>query len=391
MKRRIPDRTSKRAALITFVLVAGSLLLSPVAASQTSLPPSPEGQPAEKVFHNIQVLKGMRAGDLQGAMSFIASSLGVDCDYCHHGEDFGKDLRKEKSRAREMIEMVQRINQETFRGENKVNCFTCHQGHADPISLAPISLPAIRESKTEAAAGAPPGGALLSVDEVLSHYTQALGGQAALDGIKSRVIRTEPLEKRGGDPKTVSMIYQKAPTKVLVANESASYSSWVGFNGQRAWAQDSLKSYWGILNNPQRNSIMRESELYAGSRIVTQYSKVKVSRKEKIGDKNTVVIEGTSPEGTSEEFFFDTETGLLVRRHITEQTVFGGFQVQADFEDYREVGGVKLPFVVRWSSPGGAWGTRLSTNIVEVKINEPIDDEKFEHAPTPLTQPAHNN
>lgn len=391
MKRRIPVRTPTGAVLITFVLALGGLLLSPIAASQTSLPPSPEDQPAEKVFHNIQVLKGMRAGDLQGAMSFIASSLGVDCDYCHRGEDFGKDIRKEKSRAREMIEMVRRINQDTFHGENKVNCFTCHQGHTDPISLAPLSLSATRENKTEAAASAPPGSALPSVDEVLAHYTQALGGQSALAGLKSRIIRTEPLEKRGGDPKTVSMIYQKAPAKVLVADESASYSSWVGFNGQRAWAQDSLKSYWGILNNPQRNSIMRESELYAGIRIATQYSKVKTSRKEKIGDKNTVVIEGSSPEGTSEEFFFDTETGLLVRRHVTEQTVFGGFQVQADFEDYREVGGVKMPFVVKWSSPGGAWGTRLSTRIVEVKTNEPIDDEKFEHAPNLSAQPAHTN
>jgi len=382
------QRLSGRAGMIV-VTVLSAVFLTPFAGAQTATE-SIEDQPAEKVFHNIQVLKGMRAGDLQGAMSFIASSLGVDCDYCHRGQDFGKDIRKEKSRAREMIEMVRQINQSAFHGENKVNCFTCHQAHTDPISLAPITLPATRESKTEVAAGAPPGGTLPSVNEVLDRYTQALGGPVALDGIHSRIIRTEPLEKRGGDPKTVSMIVQKAPAKVLVANESASYSSWIGFNGQRAWAQDSLKSYWGILNTPQRNSIMRESELYAGSRIRTQYSKVKVSRKEKIGPKDTVVIEGTSPEGTSEEFFFDTETGLLVRRHITEQTVFGGFQVQADYEDYREVGGVKMPFVVKWSSPGGAWGTRLSTKIVEVKINEPIDDEKFEHAPTVSTTPAHS-
>lgn len=390
MERRIPNRTPNTAGLITVVLATAGLLLSPVAASQTSLPPSPEDQPAENIFHNIRVLRGMRAGDLQGAMSFIASSLGVDCDYCHRGQDFGKDIRKEKVLAREMIEMVRRINQDTFHGENKVNCFTCHQGQKDPVPLAPITSPA-PELRTEAAAGAPPGGALPSVEEVLSRYTLALGGATALDGIHSRFIRTEPLEKRGGDPKTISMIYQKAPAKVLVADESASYSSWVGFNGARAWAQDSLKSYWGILNTPQRNSIMRESEPYPGSRISTQYLNVRVSRREKIGDKNTVVIEGTSPEGTREEFFFDTDSGLLVRRHITEQTVFGGFQVQADFENYREVGGVKMPFVVKWSSPGGAWGTRLSTKIVDVKINEPIDDEKFEHAPAAPTQPPRSN
>src|SRR5215470_9809268 len=138
-------------------LVLGAVVYTPMAIAQSGTPNAIEDQPAEKVFHNIRVLKEMRAGDLQGAMSFIASSLGVDCDYCHRGEDFGKDVRKEKSRAREMIEMVRQINESGFRGENKVNCFTCHEGHKDPISLAPISLPAPRESKTEAAASPPPG------------------------------------------------------------------------------------------------------------------------------------------------------------------------------------------------------------------------------------------
>src|SRR5215469_16733032 len=131
-------KLSMECAILTGLML-GAVVHTPMAIAQSGTPDAIEDQPAEKVFHNIQVLKGMRAGDLQGAMSFIASSLGVDCDYCHRGEDFGKDVRKEKSRAREMIEMVRQINQSTFHGENKVNCFTCHEGHKDPISLAPIS------------------------------------------------------------------------------------------------------------------------------------------------------------------------------------------------------------------------------------------------------------
>jgi hypothetical protein len=173
------------------------------------------------------------------------------------------------------------------------------------------------------------------------------------------------------------MIYQKSPGKVLLARESPSYSLWVGFDGKRAWAQDSLKSYWGLLNTPQRNAILRDAEIYQGSRIKSEYSNVKVKSTEKIGDQDTYVVSGTSPEGTSEDFYFDEQSGLLLRRHIEEQTIFGGFQIRADFEDYRDVGGVKIPFVVRWSSPGGAWGTRTSFKVLEVQQNQPIDDEKF--------------
>ena len=362
------------------LLFATALISCRDAVAQTTPLQSPGDQPAEKVFKNIQVLRGMRAADLQGAMSFIASSLNVDCDYCHR-QDFSKDVTKQKLRAREMIRMVRQINQEAFHGENTVNCFTCHQGHTEPVSLAPIVPPPPRATESEAAtAGALPGIPLPSVDEVLNHYVQALGGQAALDGVKSRIIRTAPLND--SDSKSKTTVYQKAPGKVLFARESASYSLWVGFNGTRAWAQDSEKSYWGILNTQQRSSIMRDSELYQGNRIKSRYSDVKVEGKEKIGEHDSYIVVGTSPESTREEFFFDVRTGLLLRRHIVEQTIFGGFQIQADFEDYREIGGVKIPFIVRWYSPGGAWGTKVSTKILTIQQNVPIEDEQFNGPPS---------
>src|SRR5215467_15505646 len=113
---------------MAFLFFVTALISCPDGVAQTTSLQSPEDQPAEKVFKNIQALKGMRAADLQGAMSFIASSLNVDCDYCHR-QDFSKDITKQKLRAREMIRMVRQINQEAFRGENTINCFTCHQGH----------------------------------------------------------------------------------------------------------------------------------------------------------------------------------------------------------------------------------------------------------------------
>ncbi len=381
MNRQIAGKFFRATQAMGFSLLMSTLLFCGDAAAQTVQGVSPEEQPAEKVFKNIQVLKGMRAADLQGAMSFIASSLNVDCDYCHR-QDFSKDVTKEKTRAREMIRMVRRINEESFEGKNTVNCFTCHQGHEKPIALAPIVPPPPRPPKPDAVATEKLAGPQLpSVVEVLERYVQALGGQAALDGVKSQTIRTERLNGRN-DPDSKTMLYQKSPGKVFLAQESPGYSLWVGFDGKRAWAQDSEKSYWGILNTPQRNSIMRDSEMYQGSRIKSAYSEVKVNRVEKIGDHDAYVVSGTSPEGTSEEFFFDTQTGLLLRRHIEEQTVFGGFQVRADFEDYRGVGGIKMPFVVRWSSPGGAWGTKVSLKVVSVQQNDPIEDQKFEGPPS---------
>ncbi len=72
------------------------------------------------------------------------------------------------------------------------------------------------------------------------------------------------------------------------------------------------------------------------------------------------MIAGTSPEGVKEKFYFDARTGLLLRRHIEEPTLFGWFPMNENYEAYREVDGVKIPFVVRMASAGGAWGVRTS-------------------------------
>ncbi len=388
MNQRGPQqvvRVTLTVIVIIFAVRAGFSFSRQGAAQTSGQPPQPM-QPAEQVFKNIQVLNGMPAGDLQGAMSFIASSLGVDCDYCHRQDKegtFAGDTVPAKLRAREMIRMVRRINQETFHGENRVTCFTCHQGGTAPVSMATVLVSnAPRPAAPSDAAGDANREALPSVQQVLDHYVKALGGQAALDAVKTRVVKTAPLGSASSD-KSIEELFQKAPGKVMVVRQSEGYTSWAGFNGQQAWAQDSLKSYWGLLNNSELHSVMRDSEMYPGSRLSTQYKNVIVAGKEKIGDRDAFVIAGTSPEGAREKFYFDARTGLLLRRHIEEPTTFGWFPLNTNFEGYREVDGMKIPFVVRFSSAGDSWGVRTSYMILEVRQNVPIDDDKFDH-PTPL-------
>ncbi len=364
------------AVLIGVLAVMGMCLERPEFAQTAGQAPQPI-QPAEQVFKNIQVLKGMPAGELQGAMTFIASSLGVDCDYCHN-QNFESDKAAAKVRAREMIRMVRGINQGTFDGKNVVNCFTCHQGSTAPVSVATVLVSNAPRPAAAGAAGDLHGETLPSVAQVLDHYVQALGGQAALDAVKTRVIRTAPLGQASSE-KSIDEVFQKAPGKVLVFHQSEGWTLWAGFNGQRAWAQDSEKSYWGLLSTSQLHSILRDSEMYPGSRVRSEYGNVMVAGKEQIGGRSTYVIAGTSPEGAREKFFFDARTGLLLRRHIEEQTLFGWFPLDVNYDGYREVDGVKIPFVVRMASAGGAWGVRTSYMILEVKQNIPIEDEKFDH------------
>src|SRR5262245_47821823 len=51
----------------------------------------PEDKPAEQVYKNIQVMKGMPASRLMSAMNRLAQSLGVDCSHCHVPDALDKD------------------------------------------------------------------------------------------------------------------------------------------------------------------------------------------------------------------------------------------------------------------------------------------------------------
>lgn len=108
-----------------------------------------ENKPAEEVFKNIQMLKGMPAGRLLRVMEMgFARSLGVNCTHCHVADAWEKEDKPTKQITREMSAMVTVINNEqlkkikNLKGPNSiVNCTTCHRGQTKPALNLPESAP----------------------------------------------------------------------------------------------------------------------------------------------------------------------------------------------------------------------------------------------------------
>jgi len=104
-------------------------------AGESPAPPASKDDPAvttaEKVFKNIQVLKGHPADQIYPTMQFINESLGVSCEYCHDINAYEKDDKKPKQAARRMIRIQNAINKDHFGGRLKVTCYSCHRGSVD--------------------------------------------------------------------------------------------------------------------------------------------------------------------------------------------------------------------------------------------------------------------
>jgi len=106
-----------------------------------------ENQPAESVFKNIKILKGVPAARLVNIMNMgFGRSLGVSCGFCHVPGKWDLDDKQEKNTARIMIAMVGTINRDYLAKvpvdsgpPPTANCFTCHRGMPKP--MAPGSGP----------------------------------------------------------------------------------------------------------------------------------------------------------------------------------------------------------------------------------------------------------
>jgi photosynthetic reaction center cytochrome c subunit len=170
---------------------------------------SESGKTTPKAFKNIQVLKDLPADDLVPAMQFITASLGVECEFCHA---FEKDDKPTKQTARKMMQMMFAFDQQNFKNQREVTCYSCHHG-----SPRPLQTPAVGETVAflETPEGAPDAslqanpGALPAAQEVLGKYIAALGSAAAIEKVSSRV-ETGTARFLSGPPFPVTIVSKNA-------------------------------------------------------------------------------------------------------------------------------------------------------------------------------------
>lgn len=347
--------------IILFVCVVYSTETQNVVAQQ----PNPQPRTAGTAFKNIQVLKNMPASQLQSTMSFISASLGVDCSFCHTRPAMEKDDKATKQTARRMMLMMIEINK-NFGDKTVVNCATCHRGQTKPAAIPPLptlTTPFISSTPTDQKTEP-------TVDQILDRYIKALGGSQALDKIKTRTRRGS-VEVAG--LKGTFELHEAAPNKSLLLGSLPPPLGSVhqAFDGTIGW----VKNQNGVfeMRGEGLTQAHREANFFFDIKLKEQYKTMSVVGRERLGNREFHVIEGTLPDGQVERLFFDVESGFLVRRYSETPTYFGQLPNSSDFDSYRKVRNVWSPFVIRRSRGGQ---TFLQT-ITELKLNAKIDESIF--------------
>jgi hypothetical protein len=334
----------------------------------------PREQTAGEVYKNIQALKDLRATELDGVMNFMCAALGVGCTYCHTNP-WESDEKSAKLAARRMILMTRAINSEHFSGNPAVTCYTCHRGQHNSVPNPPPDL-AAAHSPDDVATPAKPA-ALPSTDEIIARYIRAIGREAAIQKIKTRVSRgtetTTNLMTSAPTAQTTAIeIYQTTANKLLIIRSNASGMTMEAFDGVKGWAKDTR----GLreLEGRELADTRRDADLLRYVNLRETYPQMRVLTKEKLGDRETYVVGATSRDDSREKLYFDAQTGLLIRQNVAFKTAFGTIPEVTDFDDYRAVNGVKLPFKITWSLAPFSSIKRFA----EIRLNVFVDDARFE-------------
>ena len=330
---------------------------------------------SDQVFKNIQVLKGIPVDQFMDAMGMFSSSLGYDCSSCH-----SQEIHTDRAafaiatplinRARQMIAMMNAINETNFGGRPRVTCYTCHRTSPTPDdvpSLAaqyadvvddPNSMNLVR-SRT------------VMPDQVFAKYMQALGGAQKVAALTSFTARGTYGGFNTGGADLPIEINAKAPNQRMQIVRAPDAENVKVFNGQKAWVAEGWRPLPLMeLTAGNLEGARIEALTLFPATIKDSFTGWQVGTAT-IEDKPVQVLQGRTG-GMPVNFYFD-DAGLLVRTVRWNRTPVGTVPTQTDFSDYRDVAGVKMPFktIITWTDG------QNTIALNQVQANVAVDASKF--------------
>lgn len=209
---------------------------------------------------------------------------------------------------------------------------------------------------------------LTTADAVLDKYLTAIGGKEKLRTMQDMTVSaTADIQGRTMEMETkLKMPNKYKQVSYMMGNEAggATYDGTTlsrSMRGQQTTKQGKEALMEFLQGHPF-------PELY--------YDTLGIEKKlvgvEKVDDKDAYKIQYTA-DGKDWFDYFDTQTGLKVKRSATNEGPRGKVETDIRFGNYKEVNGIKFPFTR--SQKLGQFEMTMETQ--SIKLNKGIDDKQF--------------
>jgi zinc protease len=237
------------------------------------------------------------------------------------------------------------------------------------LLTAGVATPAFAQAT--APAQAQPAENLPEAKALHAKYIEAIGGEAALKGLKSRVT-TSKLNIPSQNMSAKITSYQ-ADGKIYVVTEIPQFGNMEsGYTDSIAWSKMAMTGPQ-ILEGAERDQLLREADLQSDLDLTKYYTKLETVGSEDVDGKKAYKVEFTPITGEKQTRFFDAESGLLVKIEMTQETAQGKIPMTATLTDYRDVNGIKMPY----KTVQKAQGVEIELVVESAAHNTDVAGDKF--------------
>lgn len=213
-----------------------------------------------------------------------------------------------------------------------------------------------------------------TADEVIARYVRAIGGKELLSKIttvyteiKLNVMGNETIQK-------ATMLNGKGFRQEMDMMGSNIVTCITDKGG---WMINPFMGSTSATDMPEAQYKSSKDQMYLGGVFVNYAEngyKAESAGNEAVGNINAVKVKLTAPDNTSAVYFFDPETGYLVKS--VQQVDMQGQQADnvMTFSDYKQVEGYSLPYSLNMNI-GGQF--ELTGTVTKVELNKPVDPAIF--------------
>jgi hypothetical protein len=357
------------------IALAWALML--FAGRAPAQPASETLKTAGDTMKNVRVLTDVPVKQWDDTMWFMSTALGVTCDHCHTGQAYESDDRKAKLTARSMIQMTRELNARSFGGRVRVTCYTCHEGSLQPKAASalwnktPEEAATIRKEQREKQSAPAPKQPepLPDAEQVIARYRKAVAG----DGVKTIHLKAS-VDTAIRGPIAVEIDIE-LPDRLAQRATVGGAEILQVIDRDHGWAVAPGRT----IDMPPANmeNARKQIALLGPLKVPEAEAPRKTTALETIGGRTYAVVASNGVRHL-ERLYFDMQTGLLYKRAGDTHTPLGDYPYETVYEDYRDIGGVKIPFQTTSRSTNDS--TRYTFSAI--RFNQPIDPSRFERPRT---------
>ncbi len=213
-----------------------------------------------------------------------------------------------------------------------------------------------------------------SATEIIDNYVNAIGGKTIIENIND--YKTVGTMEMMGQEVAVEQYFQKPNLSSMIISMQGMVVQKIAFDGS-ILRMSGMQGNQELTEGPELEEYKKAATVCPEMNYAANGYALSVEGIEAINGSDAYVVKVAKGDNVSTEYY-DVATGLKVRTsQAQEMEGMGEILSITDFSDYREISGVKFPFIQtqKQSFMGQTMETKTIVNSVEV--NKGVDSNIF--------------